>query len=78
MATETGVSDLNAAAYLVATGRILLRAEGNGPRLEFVFANITPQDLAEYYHPNTKISPRLYAHALRDLKAVLASRGDRR
>jgi hypothetical protein len=69
-------SDLNLAAYLLATGHRLLGLEGPAGRRSFVFARV-PQDAVAAYFADAHVSARQLLNALRDLKALLSQWGGR-
>jgi hypothetical protein len=69
---EFATTDLAQAAYLVALGRPLLRVERTqaGMRCTFVFPSEAHEVAAEFFR-NASILARTYAHAMRDLKALV-------
>ncbi len=70
MPKETSISDLQLAAYLLASGHSLTRAEGTGHRLLFIFANVTEETLLRYYRGEDSISARKLFGCYRDLKGL--------
>ena len=71
---ETSISDLQLAAYLLASGYPLTRAEGTGHRLVFIFANVPKQTIFRYYAGEDSISARTLFGAYRDLKGLTLQR----
>ena len=70
---EFATTDLAQAAYLVALGRPLLRVERThvGTRCTFVFPSEAQEAAGEFFR-NASIPARVYAHAIRDRKALYA------
>lgn len=70
------VSDLNLAAYLLATDHPLLRLEGPAGRRNFVFDNVNPEAVTSFY-AGARVEARKLLGALRDLKGLVAQEGRR-
>ncbi len=71
---ETSISDLQLAAYLLASGHSLTRAEGTGHRLLFIFADVPEDMVFRYYRGEDSISARKLFGAYRDLKGLTLQR----
>jgi hypothetical protein len=70
MNTETKVSDLQLAAYLMALDYPLLRVEGSHKQQVFVYE--APQEvIMQYYRGADKTSARKLLGAYRDLKGII-------
>ena len=67
-------SDLNLAAYLLATDHPLLRLEGAPGRRSFVFDHVSPETITGFYS-GAKVDARRLLGALRDLKGLVAQGG---
>ncbi len=74
MPKETQISDLQLAAYLLASGHSLTRAEGTGNRLLFIFADVPEDMVFRYYRGEDSISARALFGAYRDLKGLTLQR----
>ncbi len=74
MPEQRGITDLQLAAYLLASGYHLTRVEGTGHRLLFIFANVTEETLLRYYRGEDSISARKLFGAYRDLKGLTLQR----
>ncbi len=74
MPKETHISDLQLAAYLLASGHSLTRAEGTGNRLLFIFADVPEDMVFRYYRGEDSISARKLFGAYRDLKGLTLQR----
>ena len=70
MPKETVISDLQLAAYLLASGYPLTRLEGAGHRLLFIFTNVSEDTVFRYYRGEDSISARKLFGAYRDLKGL--------
>ena len=71
--TESRISDLQLASYLLALDYPIIRTQGHSPRTEFIF-NVPENVIQKYYGevcPHCGISPRKLYGALRDLKGLL-------
>ena len=71
--SESRISDLQVAAYLLALDYPIVRTEGHSPRTEFIF-NVPENVIQQYYGgicPHCGISPRKLYGAPRDLKGLL-------
>ncbi len=71
--SESRISDLQVAAYLLALDYPIVRTEGHSPRTEFVFR--VPETVIQGYYggvcAHCGISPRKLYGALRDLKGLI-------
>jgi len=66
------LTDLYVAAFLLAKGHRLTRVDDSQPwKVEFHFSRLAKTDTDAFYGGGT-IEGRVYAAALRDLKAILA------
>lgn len=64
-------SDLQLAAYLVATGYLAVRVEGPPDRRVFVFDAVPPEAIAAYHQDRMPVSPQGLFRAYRGLKRQL-------
>ncbi|MBI3989761.1 MAG: hypothetical protein HY347_09110 [candidate division NC10 bacterium] len=67
---EIRVSDLQLAAYLLARGFKLLRAEGSPSRVTFIFEAVSDEVVFSYYRGEDQISARSLFNTYRDLKGL--------
>jgi hypothetical protein len=68
--TETKISDLQLAAYLMALEYPLLRVEGAIGRKVFVFQEVPEAVVFAYYQGRDQVSARKLFGAYRDLKGL--------
>ena len=69
--SETRISDLQLASYLLALDYPIIRTEGPPHRTEFVFADV-PEDLVfRFYQVDSAVNPRKLLDAYRNLKGLL-------
>jgi hypothetical protein len=68
--TETKVSDLQLAAYLMTREYPLLRVEGPSGRKLFVFGEVPEEAVFVYYQGQDRVSARKLFGAYRDLKGL--------
>ena len=71
---ETRVTDLQLAAYLLASDFPLLRTEGSPHRIAFVFQGVSEDRVFAFYRGDDAISARLLFGAYRDLKGLTIQR----
>ena len=69
--TETRISDLQLASYLLALDYSILRTEGTSHRTDFVFANVPEEVVFSFFQGNSKVNPRKLLDAYRNLKGLL-------
>lgn len=69
-------TDLNIAAYLLATDHPLLGLDGSPGQRSFTFGNVTEEEVAAFF-AGAKVDARKVLGALRDLKGLL-TQGRRR
>ncbi len=69
--SETRISDLQLASYLLASGHPLIRTEGTRPRCIFIFANVPEDVVFQYYSGKDAISARQLFSAYRDLRGLV-------
>ena len=74
MTKEMSISDLQLAAYLLASGYPLIRIEGTDHRLLFIFTNVSEETIYLYYRGEDSISARKLFGAYRDLKGLTLQR----
>lgn len=74
--SDFSTTDINLAAFLLATDHPLRRLNGPPGRQAFVFGNVTPEHVTGFYS-GASVDAREVLGALRDLKGLLAqgSRG---
>lgn len=66
----TELDDLQAAAFVLAKGYPLMRAEGPPYRKTFVFENVPPDVLSGFYSGQAEVSGRRLFDAYRTLRAI--------
>lgn len=64
------ITDLNLAAYLVASDFRISDIEPTGARKTFIFADVPDGAIVEFYSGSDRTSARKLLGALRDLKAL--------
>jgi hypothetical protein len=64
-------SDLQLAAFLLATGHAIRGVEGPPERRVFVFESVPDGAIASYYRGDRPVSPQPLFHAYRELKRRL-------
>ncbi len=69
--TETRISDLQLASYLLALEYPILRTEGPSQRTQFVFAKVPDEVIFRFYQGNSTVNPRKLLDAYRNLKGLL-------
>ncbi len=70
----TRISDLQLAAYLLASDYSLRKTEGEGHRIVFIFAGVPEDTVFRYYRGEDSISARKLFGAYRDLKGLTLQR----
>ncbi len=71
---DARISDLQLAAYLLASGYSLIKTEGAGHRLLVIFSGVTEETVFRYYRGEDSISARKLFGAYRDLKGLTLQR----
>ena len=71
---EFSTTDINLAAFLLATDHPLRRLHGPPGRQVFIFGNVNPDEVTSFYSGAT-VDARKVLGALRDLKGLLAQGG---
>ncbi len=74
--SEFSTSDINLASWLLATDHPLRRLNGPPGRQTFIFGNVKPEDVTDFYS-GAMVDARKVLGALRDLKGLLAQGGHR-
>jgi hypothetical protein len=72
--TDYSTTDINLAAYLLATDHQLLRLDGPPRQRSFTFGSVTAEDVRRFY-AGAPSDARKVLGALRDLKGLIVQGG---
>ncbi len=75
---ETKISDLQLAAFLLARDFDLVRTEGSSPRTQFIFSNVSDEEVFSFYRGEPLVNARRLFDCYRNLRGLLHQRGDGR
>lgn len=71
------LSDIYEVAYLLTRGERYTRIKFEKGRIRFEFTVDSHKLLREFYEDDTKVSPKVYMHQIKDVKALIYSARNR-